>query len=300
MRYLTIILALLVPQLSYARIGETVEQCDKRYGELIETSIDNSSRTYLKKGIKVECFFEAMPEGKCVHIKYSPIKSQKLAKTIWESNHPKWQPITAGSINGVLRAESIPTSGYHDVLLWYVDGDSLRIDTREYSASHPNLDDFDARKKIIAQAIDDEDSERAGEEGEELLYALKSLTPYTGWVKVENFAEYSLGLRQYKDGRLNGQLAFWHKNGKKACEATYKDGMEHGLYTTWFQNGKKNWETNYRDGEKQGLETEWYESGVKRSTANYRDGEMHGLVTEWDENGRVIYESIYKDGEPVE
>ena len=92
MKIPAITLALIIPHLAMARMGETVEQCDKRYGELIETTADNRSRTYLKKGIKVECFFEATPEGKCVHIKYSPVKNQKLAKTILESSHPNGDP----------------------------------------------------------------------------------------------------------------------------------------------------------------------------------------------------------------
>lgn len=35
MKYLLLILALMIPQMATARLGETMEECDKRYGETI-------------------------------------------------------------------------------------------------------------------------------------------------------------------------------------------------------------------------------------------------------------------------
>ncbi|MGB1937743.1 MAG: toxin-antitoxin system YwqK family antitoxin [Akkermansiaceae bacterium] len=295
MRHLTLIFALLVPQLSSARIGESVEQCDKRYGELIETTADNRSRTYFKRGIRVECFFKAMPEGECIHIKYAPIKSQNLAKTLRESNHPRWRPITAGSINGVWRAESIETNGYDDMLVWYVEGDSLRIDTREYSASHPNMDDFDARKKVIAEAIDSGELELKDQDGGKIAYAPNSDIPHTGWVKGTS-DDRGFSLWQYKDGKEHGLYISWHPNGKKHYEYNLKEGLDHGLVTCWYENGKKEYQANYREGIRHGLYSQWYESGQKRSESNLNDGVEHGLVTEWYESGKKKYQGNYKNG----
>jgi hypothetical protein len=62
-------LALLLPTITHARIGETPEQCAKRYGEVFESK-GNSSRgitSYGKDGVQTTCYFS---EGKCVAIAF--------------------------------------------------------------------------------------------------------------------------------------------------------------------------------------------------------------------------------------
>ena len=324
MKILTIILALIIPQMAVARMGETIEQCDKRYGVPTEKTLDDQSRIYLKKGIWIECFFESMPEGKCVHIKYSPVKSIKLAKSLWKSNHPSWRAVPGDNQNGFYRAESVHVEGYDDMLVWYVEGGSLRIDSLAYHDSNPNPDDPDARKKILAEAIDAKDLECRGQDGEKLSYAPKSQTPYTGWKSGTVDGGRDLYLSQYKDGKIHGLNVTYSEDGKKRSEANYKDGKERGLFTSWYENGQKESETNmkngkehglvtgwyengkkeieahYKDGKTHGLYTVWYENGRKRSETNMKNGKEHGLVTEWDENGKKRYETNFKDGKIVE
>jgi hypothetical protein len=270
MKIFAIILALMIPQITMARMGETIEQCDRRYGNPVATEEDSQSRTYLKKGIRIECFFESVPEGKCAHIKYSPIKSIKLAEILWESNNPSWRTLPKDKQSLVYRAESIQTEGYDDMLAWYVEGESLRIDSLEYHKSNPNLDDSIIRKNILAEAIDAEDLEWRSEEGDELAFTPDSDTPYTGWVRDMHENQRINILGQYVDGKQHGLSTEWYESGKKKSEGSFKDNEKQGLYRWWHENGKKKYEVTYKDGKEHGLLTAWSENGKKISEANMK------------------------------
>ena len=51
MKFVTLILALLIPQIALARIGETLEQCERRYGKPVK--VFSEVRYYEKKGVKI-------------------------------------------------------------------------------------------------------------------------------------------------------------------------------------------------------------------------------------------------------
>jgi antitoxin component YwqK of YwqJK toxin-antitoxin module len=286
MKMLAIILALMIPQITMARMGETIEQCDRRYGNPVATEEDSQSRTYLKKGIRIECFFESVPEGKCAHIKYSPIKSIKLAEILWESNNPSWRTLPKDKQSLVYRAESIQTEGYDDMLAWYVEGESLRIDSLEYHKSNPNLDDSIIRKNILAEAIDAEDLEWRSEEGDELAFTPDSDTPYTGWVRDMHENQRINILGQYVDGKQHGLSTEWYENGKKKYEVTYKDGKEHGLLTAWSENGKKISEANMKNHKRHGLETEWHDNRKKKTEER--------LAKEVEEKDKIYVKTLEK------
>lgn len=51
-----------------ARIGETREQCEARYGKPVEVSQDNANTFHEKSGLRVKCHYY---EGICDHIMFS-------------------------------------------------------------------------------------------------------------------------------------------------------------------------------------------------------------------------------------
>ena len=112
----------------------------------------------------------------------------------------------------------------------------------------PNLDDPATRGKIVAQAIDEHELQKRGEEGAQLYYAPNSQTPYTGWVKQMGENGQLQVLHQLKDGKEHGLMTMWHENGQKSGEGHYKDGKEHGLATRWHENGQKGMEANFMNG----------------------------------------------------
>ncbi len=51
-----------------------------------------------------------------------------------------------------------------------------------------------------------------------------------------------------KNRNEEGLATKWHKNGRKASEATFKDGKLEGLATNWDNQGKVVDQTCYKDG----------------------------------------------------
>ena len=113
----------------------------------------------------------------------------------------------------------------------------------------PNLDNTKTLDEIIADAIDGDNLQERGEEGEELFYAPNEQTPYTGWVKEMWGNGQVKNLKQLKDGKNHGLFTAWYDNGQKMEEVSYKNGKLDGLGISWSRDGQKEKEANYRDGE---------------------------------------------------
>jgi len=161
-----------------------------------------------------------------------------------------------------------------------------------------DFDDPGTRRKIAESAIYKNQSQQRGNKGEELLYFRDK--PYSGWWKEMRGKGngYSFEtLVQYKDGKRDGPMAHWYKNGQKNLEHTYKDDKKHGLSRGWYNNGKKWWEETCKDGKWDGLRTNWYNNGLKKLENTYKDGRLHGLARGWYRNGNKRRERTYKDGE---
>ena len=83
MKYLFLILALLGQQTASARIGETIEQCDKRYGKPIafqdaQGALVTPTRIYRKGDFEITVF---QLNGRCEAMMYTNIVTGKLLST---------------------------------------------------------------------------------------------------------------------------------------------------------------------------------------------------------------------------
>jgi len=109
-----------------------------------------------------------------------------------------------------------------------------------------------------------------------------------------------------KNGKYNGKIYHWHKNGQKKLEGYYKNqetdiekyGMTGatGLWTYWYENGNKERKGNFKDGKMDGIWSYWYENGQKDGEGTYKDGRKDGKWTYWYRNGQKALGFIYKDG----
>ena len=160
----------------------------------------------------------------------------------------------------------------------------------------PDVDDPETLDEIIAEAIDEDNLQHRGKEGEKLFYAPNEQTPYTGWIKEIHSNGQVRMLLQIKDGKPNGLQTAWYENGQKKEEGNWKDVKVDGLWTVWYENGQKKFKGNWKDGKLDGLVTVWHENGQKEEERNYKDGEPDGLLTAWYENGQKWLEENYKDG----
>ena len=57
------------------------------------------------------------------------------------------------------------------------------------------------------------------------------------------------GLRQFRDGNLDGQMTEWYTNGEKRLEYTWKDGKRDGLMLEYNPDGTEKFRATYKDGE---------------------------------------------------
>ena len=77
MKYLLLMLVLIAPQTASARIGETVEQCNKRYGKPVTKDVNSMS--YIVKGYLLTLEFH---KSVCDSITYSKTDDSPIADEV--------------------------------------------------------------------------------------------------------------------------------------------------------------------------------------------------------------------------
>ena len=156
-----------------------------------------------------------------------------------------------------------------------------------------DLDDKETRDKIIAEAIDGNKLKKGGRGQErKLLYAPNEQTPYTGWVKSMHDDEQIEFLGQFKDGKQDGLMLTWHKNGQKWREANFKDGKRDGLATEWDENGQKKAEGNFKDDKQDGRWIYYNGDGTEVGYKTFKDGEVLGMKEKQTQNRPGNYDSL--------
>jgi len=160
----------------------------------------------------------------------------------------------------------------------------------------PDLDDKETLDEIIAEAIDEKKLQKRGEPGEEQYFRPNEQTPYTGWAKNMRDNGQIEMLAQFKDGKIDGLQARWHRNGQKKGECAYKDGKVDGLETWWYPNGQKKTERTYKDY-KLITAVAWKPNGEKSPDTNVVNG--NGVRVWYNDYGTELSRQTYKDGELV-
>jgi antitoxin component YwqK of YwqJK toxin-antitoxin module len=149
---------------------------------------------------------------------------------------------------------------------------------------------FGCSKPISEETLIDKDGLKYHPDTKEL---------FSGKVYSNHMGENKKIEGSYKDGKKDGLLIRWYKNGQKFREGTWKDGKSDGLSTLWYDNGQKWSERTYKDGKEDGLWTRWYDNGKKRFEGTYEDEERDGLWTLWYDNGQKQSEKTFKDGKRI-
>ena len=82
------------------------------------------------------------------------------------------------------------------------------------------------------------------------FYLPNAVTPFSG--KVRSFHENGKD-KKFKEGMIingkwEGSLVEWRKNGKKMSKGGYKNGKKEGVWTWWHDNGQKKVESTFKNG----------------------------------------------------
>ena len=85
--------------------------------------------------------------------------------------------------------------------------------------------------------------------GERIYFLKDKNEPFTGKslsVSINGQKEAEIN---YKDGKPNGLITFWHENGQLKQEGNLMDGIQHGITIYYDKNGKEIVKQNWQYGE---------------------------------------------------
>jgi antitoxin component YwqK of YwqJK toxin-antitoxin module len=76
----------------------------------------------------------------------------------------------------------------------------------------------------------------------------------------------------YKNGRIDGMLKTYHKNGKAESETVYKNGKENGMQREYYKDGALKSERVYKNGKGNGPKKKYNEEGMLTSEIYWKGG----------------------------
>jgi len=129
-----------------------------------------------------------------------------------------------------------------------------------------------------------------------LFFQPNTIAPYTGLAYEEHEKGKKKAHIPIKDGKINGKVKGWEKNGEKIYEAEYKMGTMVGTERQWYATGAKKLEISYVNGKADGVCTEWFKSGSKKSEGYYTQGKEEGDHYWWYSSGEKDQQVTYKNG----
>ena len=81
---------------------------------------------------------------------------------------------------------------------------------------------------------------------------------------------------KYTDGKLDGKMISYYKNGQIKNKANYKDGLSDGKWTFYYENGQIKEEGIFKDGNKIGKWTTYHENGQIKEEESHKSVEEGG------------------------
>lgn len=103
------------------------------------------------------------------------------------------------------------------------------------------------------------------------------------------------------DGKREGSMDWYDRDGKHLEIIHFQKGLRHGLNMIFYANGTVRSEVNYINDNKEGLEKQYFSTGKLASEVTFMKGRQEGLQKEYNENGTldndVMYKHGYKEGE---
>jgi antitoxin component YwqK of YwqJK toxin-antitoxin module len=103
------------------------------------------------------------------------------------------------------------------------------------------------------------------------------------------------------DGKRDGKLTWYDRDGNVLEIMYYQKGKRHGINKLFYADGTLRSEVNYLFDKKEGPYREYFSNGELALEVNYKNGRKEGLQKEYHPGGRlaseVTYINGYKEGE---
>ena len=104
----------------------------------------------------------------------------------------------------------------------------------------------------------------------------------------------------YVDGKRDGILTWYDREGNKLADVSYKNGLMHGQERSYYKNGGIKHTMTYIDDKKEGFLKEYYDNGILALHVEYIHNKKEGLQKEYTYEGKlyseVLYKNNYKEG----
>jgi antitoxin component YwqK of YwqJK toxin-antitoxin module len=97
----------------------------------------------------------------------------------------------------------------------------------------------------------------------------------------------TLFIRNYLNGKENGEWKQFYPNQILEEVRYYKNGKKQGRYLAFWENGAKKIDYFFENDEYEGLCQEWTSSGRLIKAMNYRKGHEEGSQKVWNEDGKI-------------
>jgi len=98
----------------------------------------------------------------------------------------------------------------------------------------------------------------------------------------------------------SGKYIDYYNSGKIQNNGTLLNGKLNGELTVYFKNGNKKFISNYKDGILHGIWNDYYPNGVLLSSRKYADGKIIGHGTHYFVNGQIQNEIKPKKATPYD
>tara|TARA_B100001996_G_C18636563_1_gene583914 strand:+ start:329 stop:874 length:546 start_codon:yes stop_codon:yes gene_type:complete len=79
------------------------------------------------------------------------------------------------------------------------------------------------------------------------------------WIEV--YHDLRILVENYRDGKLDGPISLFYKNGQKEWRYNYAKGILNGTYNRWHENGQKAIDGYFEGGQPIGIWAWWDETG---------------------------------------
>ena len=127
----------------------------------------------------------------------------------------------------------------------------------------------------------------------EIVKHSETNNPITGIV-TGKFPDEKFFSGTFKDGKPDGILTIYYKNGQIASQTEYKNGLKHGFAKGYNESGRLKGEEHYQNGKHFGKMT-YYEDGKLRGELSFKDDKRDGVLKIWYENGQLAMETNFKN-----
>lgn len=129
-----------------------------------------------------------------------------------------------------------------------------------------------------------------------LFYQRNTIGPFSGLATEEHSNGKKKMHVPIKEGKINGTVKEWAKDGTQVYEAAYTDGKKEGIERQWYATKQKKVEVTYSNDLPNGMAYEWHKNGKKKSEGLFRFGKEEGVHRWWFDNEQLDQEANYVDG----